>query len=93
MIRTRIINKKEMINWKGDSIFDEGEIYYLFTDIIKDNKFGIQPILPDEAMICDKNDNPIWFISDDDEEKNKILKYFYTEQEYRKLKLQQLNEL
>lgn len=84
----KIIAKKDKLNWSLDAIFVKGEIYYLWRDNSSiSNKFGIR----EEYGVFDKDNNPIWFIQDE-EQKNKFLEDFYTEKEYRKLKLIKLNE-
>lgn len=72
---------KDNFTYDDMIIFHKNEIYY----------FGCPKIIYYEKyVICDKNHKILWYIIDD-YEAYQLLENFYTEQEYRKLKLEKIN--
>jgi len=63
----------------------------LIFHIWKWYKIEAPKLLYDKYVIIDDKEEVIWFMIDDNE-KEETLEYFYTEKEYRKIKLDKINE-
>lgn len=76
------IFSKENLPINDNKMLHKGESYFIKLN----DKF-------EKYIICNKKDEILWFLVDDYEKDQIILKYFYTEKEYRKLKILQLNDI